>query len=88
MTRTDKLIKLKDDFGGQCVMCGEDRYWVLEFHHTNPREVSKRPSWREVRDWKYEKIMEEYKAETVLLCRNCHGDAHYKINQRVTYSDD
>ena len=88
MTRTEKLIKLKDDFGGACSMCGESRYQCLEFHHTNPREVSGRPSWRVVRDWKYEDIMTEYKAETVLLCRNCHGDVHFQMNQRVKYHDD
>jgi len=88
MTRTEKLIKLKDDFGGKCAMCAEKRYWVLEFHHTNPREHSGRPSWTTVRDWKYEDITKEYRAETVLLCRNCHGDVHYQRNQLDKYYDD
>ncbi len=88
MNRSEKLHQLKDDFGGQCQVCGEKRYWVLEFHHTNPREVSKRPSWTIVRDWKYEEIIAEYTAETVLLCRNCHGDAHYKMKIAMEYMDD
>ena len=86
--RTEKLNQLKDHFGSKCNVCFEDRYWVLEFHHTNPREISGRPGWSEVRDWPFEKIVEEYESETVLLCRNCHGDEHYKMKISLEYQDD
>ena len=88
MGRTEKLLKMKDEFGGKCAMCDEARIWVLAFHHTNPRKESGRPSWTIVRDWTFEEIMNEYRAETVLLCRNCHGDVHYHMNQKLRYNDD
>jgi 5-methylcytosine-specific restriction endonuclease McrA len=86
--RTEKLNRLKDHFGGECSGCGEKRYWVLEFHHTNPREKSGRPGWREVRGWSFERILEEYERETELLCRNCHGDEHYQMRIDMDYQDD
>ena len=86
--RTDKLNKLKDHFGGCCSSCGEQRYWVLEFHHTNPREHSGRPGWTKVRAWSFDRIVEEYERETQLLCRNCHGDAHYHMKIDLEYQDD
>lgn len=88
MNRKQKLDKLKDDFGGCCAVCGEKRYWVLEFHHTNPREHSGRPGWTTVRSWTYDKIYNEYSRETVLLCRNCHGDAHYQMNNQLDFAED
>ena len=86
--RSEKLNQLKDHFGGKCVVCSEDRYWVLEFHHINPREDSGRPAWSTVRGWSFDRIVEEYEKETVLLCRNCHGDEHYKLKINLDYQDD
>ena len=86
--RTEKLNRLKDHFGGCCGVCGETRYWVLEFHHTNPRHNSGRPGWQEVRGWAFERIVDEYERETQLVCRNCHGDAHYQMKIDMEYQDD
>ena len=88
MTGTEKLNKLKNHFGGKCNICKEPRYWVLEFHHTNPRENSGRPGWQTVRNWGWERIVEEYVRETQLLCRNCHGDQHYQMKLEMEYQDD
>lgn len=88
LSGSDKLNKLKDEFGGCCLQCGETRYHVLEFHHTNPREHSKRPSWTVVRSWGWSRIQAEYGKETILVCRNCHGDIHHMMKQPVNYQDD
>lgn len=60
----------------KCKVCGEDREWVLDFHHRDPNskdtEVSKlRNSGSKNR------VLEEINKCDV-LCSNCHRDLHYK----------
>lgn len=60
--------------GLKCAICGEDRWWVLDFHHTDPsakdREVSKMVQAPK-------KIQAEI-SKCLVLCANCHRDLHYK----------
>lgn len=62
--------------GLKCEKCGEDRPWVLDFHHVNPlekdievihliRASSKKRALKEI-----DKCM--------VLCANCHRDHHYQ----------
>lgn len=60
----------------KCSVCGEDRYWCLDFHHTNPSEKEYNISSL-VRDGSRQKIEEELK-KCIVLCANCHRDIHYK----------
>lgn len=61
-----------DHMGGKCQKCGYDRCpEALDFHHLDPREkdftISSRLGW--------EAVVEELK-KCVLLCANCHREAH------------
>ena len=63
--------------GGRCVMCGYNAcLGSLDFHHTDPD--SKDPNWTRIRTWRFDKIKEELD-KCILVCRNCHGEIHYKL---------
>lgn len=59
-----------------CAVCGESRWWVLDFHHRDPTtkegniSVMKRRGSRKA-------LLEEIEKCDV-LCSNCHRDLHYK----------
>lgn len=75
--------KLVDDFQDfkktlKCNRCSENRWWVLEFHHTNPNEKEGEISLL-VRKGSKEKLFKEIKKCEVLCC-NCHRNLHYEGN--------
>ena len=67
-----KAIRL---LGGKCKCCGETRPWILEFHHIDESTKDCQISSLKGLSWDRFKI-ELPKCE--LLCRNCHGDIHFK----------
>ena len=58
-----------------CAKCGEERKYVIDFHHIDPStksfEVSKGTTGRA-----HDKIIAEVK-KCVCMCRNCHTEFHY-----------
>lgn len=56
-----------------CVKCGEDRPWVIQFHHIDPStkvfNITEGGS-------KNKNIVDEVK-KCVCLCSNCHDEFHY-----------
>ena len=62
----------------KCVECGEDRYWVLDFHHRDPKEKDIEVSTL-IRRGSKSKILNEIEKCDV-LCSNCHRDLHFKQN--------
>ena len=56
----------------ECCKCGEDRPWVIQFHHVIPEDKSfnisgtrsKSSIWKEV-------------SKCVCLCSNCHDEFHH-----------
>lgn len=86
MTKTEirrlKLNCLKALRNDTCEDCGYDeRFDVLEFHHSVPRHLSGRPGWTTVRDWSWEALREEYEKECDLLCPNCHKIRHAEMDE-------
>ena len=80
----DYRIKVRDWFNDLkkdlfCEVCGEDRYWVLDFHHNDPLQKDNEVT-NLVRDCSKEKIIEEIK-KCKVLCSNCHRDLHHKERQ-------
>lgn len=65
---------LKKDLS--CIKCGEDRHWVLDFHHRDSslkdNEVSKL-----INSVSKSKVLQEIEKCDV-LCANCHRDLHYQ----------
>ena len=67
----DYVIQSKKD--GSCNVCGESRWWVLDFHHIDNKtdDVSR------MLNMGLKKIKIEIN-KCILLCANCHRDLHYK----------
>jgi len=65
----------------KCDNCSESRFWVLDFHHRDPKEKDIEVSTL-VRKGNKQKILDEM-AKCLVLCSNCHRDLHYqeKLNK-------
>lgn len=57
-----------------CVKCGEQRLYVIDFHHIDPSKKSF--NIHRVTAKKNFKIIEDEVAKCVCLCRNCHAEFH------------
>jgi len=82
-----KKIKAIKFLGGKCSLCGEDRPWVLSFHHNNPEE--KEFNFNLIKGHRWPVIKEEIK-KCVLMCGNCHKEIHHikkntksQINKKI-----
>lgn len=62
-----------------CEICGDTRFWVLDFHHIDPLQKEGNLS-NMVRSVSKDKILKELK-KCKILCSNCHRDLHYKETQ-------
>jgi len=66
----------------KCSLCNEDRYWVLDFHHTNPNEKDGNVSVM-ISNCNKSKIISEME-KCIVLCSNCHRDLHHKEKSKTT----
>lgn len=62
-----------------CTMCGEARYWCLDFHHLDPTTKEGNIS-RMLSDNRSRESITEEISKCIVVCRNCHADIHYKQN--------
>lgn len=70
-----------DYLGGKCANCGYHRCPdALEFHHLDPSQ--KDLTFRSIRYWGLERAKEELD-KCILLCSNCHREAHYTWSDLV-----
>ena len=76
-TTTKKTVNDYKKFN-QCLNCGEDRWWVLDFHHRDPSE--KEDLISNLAQWGSKKKLEKEIKKCDVLCANCHRDLHYKEN--------
>ena len=58
-----------------CELCGENRHWVLDFHHIDPKEKDREIAVL-MRNGSKRKILDEIK-KCKVLCSNCHRNLHY-----------
>lgn len=72
----DRINKFKNSCS--CLKCGENRNWLLDFHHTDPTKKDFQISQGERFGW--EKVKNEID-KCVVLCSNCHRDFHYQEKQ-------
>ena len=68
-----EYVNLKKQQG--CMKCGENRIWVLDFHHKNPQDKFSEIAHM-IKSSSIKKLAEEIE-KCVLLCANCHRDFHY-----------
>lgn len=60
----------------KCSLCGEDRWWILTFHHREEDEKLLCVS-QTYNHYSIEKIQKEID-KCNILCYNCHMDIHFK----------
>lgn len=65
-----------------CKLCGDNRWWVLEFHHNSP--TKKEYAVSAIVGSGILRLNKEIEKCSV-LCANCHRNLHY--NQRVSQGD-
>ena len=63
----------------KCEVCGDNRYWVLDFHHKDPKEKDIEVSVL-VRRCNKKKLIEEVN-KCMVVCSNCHRDIHHNEKQ-------
>lgn len=62
-----------------CEICGENRYWVLDFHHKDPKQKDIEIS-NLLKICNKKKILDEID-KCMVLCSNCHRDLHHQERQ-------
>lgn len=70
--KTNQIIEYKKTL--HCKKCGENRYYLLDFHHRNPNE--KKYTISNNTRANFETIKKEIEKCDV-LCSNCHREWHY-----------
>lgn len=76
--RTQSILKkyLTDiKKSSKCALCGEDRWWVLDFHHLRDKRFEVSSLAR--RGCSLETFKEEID-KCIVVCANCHRDMHFK----------
>lgn len=66
-----------------CQICGEDRWWVLDFHHVRDKKMSIPEMARS--NCSIEELKEEIN-KCIIVCANCHRDIHHNLqanNQKL-----
>ena len=59
----------------KCAICGDTRWYVLDFHHVDGKDFTISEKVRE--GCSLNTIKEEIK-KCILVCANCHREIHYK----------
>lgn len=60
----------------KCSKCGENRWWMLDFHHINPKEKENTVA-NLAHSGSIQKVKNEIE-KCIVLCANCHRDEHYQ----------
>lgn len=70
----NKKIKAVNLLGGKCQECGENRPWLLSFHHKDTDEKEYNIKSIRTRRWS---LIEKEILKCELLCHNCHQNKHF-----------
>lgn len=72
-TLKNLLFEIKKN--SKCSICGENRWWMLDFHHMKDKkyDISSLPK----RGCSLETFQKEID-KCIILCANCHRDVHFK----------
>lgn len=57
-----------------CEKCGENRYYILQFHHLKDKKADISMLYR--KGWSFDKIKKEIE-KCIILCSNCHIELHF-----------
>ena len=74
--KRDEKQKLIDGLKTECVICGEDRYWVLDFHHKDQTKKDFTIANAVSKNYGKDKIIKEVN-KCIVVCSNCHRHIHH-----------
>ena len=67
-----------------CKKCGEQRYWILDFHHVDPTKKEHGISTLQYNS----NVLKQELKKCIVLCKNCHSDFHHlERTQSITIND-
>lgn len=76
-------LKSKDT----CAKCGENRGYVLDYHHIDPTEKENTVARMTSNNYTLDKVMDEIQ-KCICLCSNCHREFHYlEHKNNITIND-
>ena len=75
--KNDIKDNVKKDKGGKCIKCGENRLYVLDFHHLDPSQKTLDLSTLIGHVGNNNPLIKEEADKCILLCANCHREFHY-----------
>lgn len=65
----------------KCAKCGDNRSYVLDYHHINPEEKDEKISRMISNNYNLDKIEQEIN-KCIVLCANCHREFHFFNNKK------
>lgn len=75
--RRDLMFKRIEELKTKCSKCGDERKYVLDFHHID--DASKEYDVGHMSSYTWEKVELEI-SKCIILCSNCHRELHYFEN--------
>lgn len=69
-----EIEELKSQY--KCAKCGDNRGYVLDFHHIQPQDKEKDVARLVANNYTLNKVYDEIK-KCICLCSNCHREFHY-----------
>ena len=72
--KQQEIQELKSQY--KCAKCGDNRGYVLDFHHIDPSIKEEEVSRMISNNYKLDKVYDEIK-KCICLCANCHREFHY-----------
>ena len=83
--KQQEIEQLKTQY--QCAKCGDNRGYVLDFHHIDPSKKEGEVSRMIANNYKLETVYDEIK-KCICLCSNCHREFHhFEKYQGITLED-
>ena len=76
--RKNSIDDLKSSL--KCAKCGDSRFYVLDFHHKDPKEKDNTIARLTANQASEERLNQELQ-KCICLCANCHREFHYLENQ-------
>lgn len=64
----------------KCAKCGDNRGYVLDYHHIDPEEKETTIARLTSNCYELDKVYDEIK-KCIVLCSNCHREFHYLNNK-------
>ena len=85
----DKRKSIVNDFKKQCSCkkCGENRFYLLDFHHVNP-EIKDKTVAKMISDHNKMADIQKEIDKCIILCSNCHREFHYLERKQNICLDD